>query len=562
MGAQAHLRRDEDTVARRTRGGRNVEWAVRRTTEHTEGRRLAIALSLVALTAIVHRVTLFLLHRGDLDALIDANASWYTPQNLPAELLRDHLLTALLYLQQTPPVSNLLMGLALKSCAWPTGVAHLFIGMQTLVTILAAMVLVHLVSILYPSRTILWIAVGGLFVLDTDLVVIEYTSMGQTIYGPISMLLVLGITDRLVALRRTGSLWDAAFAGLAMGLLVLTRPSWTFFSLPCLLLVAVLAPWRQMRAVLACVVPIMALQGGWAVKNYAIYGVLSPTTSTWGGLHATTGLWAAGLGDEYTRFVGVIREPEQRRTMALLGWGHDDPSLLDSETRALLERDRAIEQSMGVPNPSSNSLAFRTVCAEAQRRVFDFAWQHPRAMLTKWWRGYAVFWQPIANYGQQFVGLFAVGNRITDSFDFPEIAHKFLAGELPDTPLVKSGSHPISPEHKGPLRLTPTTLYTARWIEPLVLMLNVVGVHLLLPFVAIVWLAGAVRRHAPFNRLRIATLLVAGTGYAYLALLVNLVETYENMRYRSEVEPLIWLITLICVTEVAGLVQGQWARRA
>ena len=42
----------------------------------------------------------------------------------------------------------------------------------------------------------------------------------------------------------------------------------------------------------------------------------------------------------------------------------------------------------------------------------------------------------------------------------------------------------------------------------------------------------------------------------------NLVETLENMRYRLEVEPMIWLITLICVTELAAVVRRRAGRRA
>ena len=40
---------------------------------------------------------------------------------------------------------------------------------------------------------------------------------------------------------------------------------------------------------------------------------------------------------------------------------------------------------------------------------------------------------------------------------------------------------------------------------------------------------------------------------------MNLVETSENMRYRLGVEPLNWLVTLICVTELASLVRPRTA---
>src|SRR5262249_22243407 len=166
----------------------------------------------------------------------------------------------------------------------------------------------------------------------------------------------------------------------------------------------------------------------------------------------------------------------------------------------------------------------------------------------------------IANQGRQFVDLFAVGNQITDSFDLPGIIRAFRQGALPDTQWIMSGTHAYVPGGTVPIRLEPTRLYTLRWLDPFELMLNVFAVHVLLPLVAVCWLVQRARRQraAPsFDPLRMTALLVSATVYAYLAGLVNLVETVENMRYRSEVEPVIWLITLICVTELAALVRGR-----
>ena len=97
-----------------------------------ERRRLRVASAIVLLVGLAHRVVLFLLHRGQLDALIDANANWYTYQNLPREMLGPHLLRSLLYLQQTPPASNLFMGPALTWFSWPVGCAYALIWLQTL----------------------------------------------------------------------------------------------------------------------------------------------------------------------------------------------------------------------------------------------------------------------------------------------------------------------------------------------------------------------------------------------------------------------------------------------
>jgi hypothetical protein len=118
----------------------------------------------------------------------------------------------------------------------------------------------------------------------------------------------------------------------------------------------------------------------------------------------------------------------------------------------------------------------------------------------------------------------------------------------------------LAPPPREPCRYTPTSMYTLRWLEPVLLALNVVGVHVLLPLVAVFWLARRVRygdqATPPLERLRLAALLIAATTYWYLAALVNFVETAENMRYRIEVEPLVWLVTLLSATELARLAAG------
>ncbi len=530
--------------------------------DRAERRRLLAAWGIVVLAGIGHRATLFLLHRADLDALIDANAAWYTFQHLPREMLRDHLFRSLLILQQTPPASNLLLGIALKWCSWPVGVAYAMIWLQTILTILTAVVLVHVVSVLYPGRVVLWTAIGLLFVLDTGLVVLEYTSMGQTIYGPLAMLLVLATVDRLVVLRRSDRVRDAVAAGIATGLLSLSRAPWSLFPLPCLVLVSVLARTRKLRATLACLLPIVILQGGWALKNYEVYGTFSPMTGTWGGMHAAVGLGSAGLGEEYDRFLQQRVAAHDGHPEWVLAFLAGDPAVLDRLPPEIHQRDLAVERTIGLTNPTWNTLGFRTLWAEGERLFLVFAWQHPRDMLAKWMRAYDIFWQPMENYGRLFVTLFAVGNHVGSGFDFAGIVRQIGAGTLPETQYVMSGTHRFMTERKAPRRFTPTTMFTLRWLDPFVLMLNVLGVHVLLPLVAAVALA---RRGEPatpgFDPLRMAALLVAATVYGYLAVLVNLVETLENMRYRQEVEPVVWLITLISLTTLGGFVRGVARRR-
>jgi hypothetical protein len=525
-------------------------------TASPERRRLWAAWGVVLLVALAHRLTLFLVHRADLDAYVTANASWYTYQNLPREMLRDHLWRSLLYLQQTPPASNLLMGIVLKWFSWPLGCAYALIWAQSVVCTLAALVLIHVLARLYPGRPILWTSVGILFVLNTDLVVLEYNSSGQIIYEPLTMLLLLLLVDRLLALRRSAAMRDALAVGITMGLLALTRPSWALFSAICLVLVGAIAPSRRARAVLGCVLPIALLQGGWAVKNWLVFGVFSLTTTTWAGLQARVGL-TYSLGDEFPRFereqVTVERGYPVWKVVTAMG----DPMGKLAFPKDISVRDEAIERAMGMPNPFVNTLTYREMCAQDERAILDFARAHPLAILRKWWAGYRVFWQPIANYGSQFVDLFTVGNHLQDPFDLPGLVGQLAAGTLPDTAYVVHGSSPLVREKTAPITRTPTNLYTLRWFEPLILVSNLIGVHLLVPLVGLLWLVGwarGARGPTPaIVSLRALALVLVIVLYGYLAVLVNVVETKESMRYRLEVEPLIWIATLLAATELLRL---------
>ncbi len=520
----------------------------------TERRRIILATSIVVGTTVVHRAALYLLHRADLDRLIAANAAWYTFQHLPREMLRDHLLNAMLLLQQTPPASNLILGLVLKACSWPVGVGKTMIALQSLASILTAGLLVRVLAMLYPGRTLLWIVVGLLFAISTDLVVLEYNNLGQIIYEPLSMLATLGILAALLALRRDGRFRWAAAAGVATGLLVLTRATWFLFPLPCLVFVALFAPARRVHAVAACLVPILLLHGGWALKNYDLYGILSPATSAWGGLHALAGLRAAGLGDEF------LRARDEWRAS-------DPPPPPSSPPEQVWAREAEVTERLGLQSPVLNTLGVRLSLANDQRDFFRFVRTHPRTMLRKWWNAYHIFWEPIANYGDRFVDLFSTSARIVDPFDFGTIVQRLVRVELPDTQYLASGTHRMTPAYapgtREPWRVRPTTLYTFRWTDPFTLMLAIVGMHVLAPLLGIVWLTGRARVRRAAERidpLRMTALIVGVTLYVYLAALVNLVETSENMRYRLEVHPIIWIITLIGVTELARVIR--WWRRS
>jgi hypothetical protein len=110
----------------------------------------------VALVTITHRVVLFSIHRADLRALAEANPLSLTVQLLPLELLRTNATAALLYLQQTPPVPNLIMVLAAKWLAWPVETANALILLQTAISAMTALLLVRIILLLFPKRPAAW----------------------------------------------------------------------------------------------------------------------------------------------------------------------------------------------------------------------------------------------------------------------------------------------------------------------------------------------------------------------------------------------------------------------
>lgn len=528
-------------------------------------RALVGAGAAVALVGLAHRTALFFHVKTDLDALIVASPGWYTYQQLPVEMLRDHFARSLLFLQQVPPVSNVVMGVVLKVASWPFAATYTLVWVHTLLSIMTALVLVHLLAQVYPRRPALWIVVGVLFLLNSDLVVLEYNSLGQTFYEAITMFFVILAVDLFVGFRTAGGMLRAGGAGLAVGLLALTRASWGLFFLPGLVLILGLAPRHRIRAALAFLLPVLSLQGGWMAKNWVVYGIVSPMASTMGGIHAGAGMANAGLSDEWSRFMRerVTAENGYER------WEVDLAQGVPGAWERFLEQNRARdveqERAMGFPNTWFNTVTIREFSELGQRVFVDLVIQRPGLMADKWTRGYAVFWRPIADYGRMFVALFA-GGGTTSGLDVAETVRQLRAGTLPAQQVMKSGTC-AALTRVAPCRDSPTSMYTLRWLEPYLLLANVIGVHVLAPLALV---GAAVRRirHAdrndpPLARLRRDALLIAVATYAYCAVLVNVVETSENMRYRLEVEPVIWLITLVSATELARQVRMVWnGRRA
>ena len=142
----------------------------------------------------LHRGVLFYLYFDDLRHLVRTHRDWLTWQYLSVPALSDHFWSSILYLQQTPPIPNMILGAFMHVFGWPFGVAYACIVLQAGISIASAMLLFRLLCRLTrPSPA--WCAVALVFLLSSDLLILEYNSLGQTFYENHTMLLLLLLVD-------------------------------------------------------------------------------------------------------------------------------------------------------------------------------------------------------------------------------------------------------------------------------------------------------------------------------------------------------------------------------
>lgn len=505
---------------------------------HASARAARWASLLVALVATVHRAALFVAYRADLEALVAANPAWWTMQLPPLDHLQHHLGATLLMLQQTPPISVLVVGVLAHLVPWPLGGAEALILVNAATSVATAVVLHRLLLRCFPAGVVLPTVVALAFVLSADLVVLEYNSFGQTLYENLGMLLVVGLALALVRVRSVPAVAHAARAGVVAGLLVLTRATWSFIALPGAVLVALLAPRARARATLAFLLPVVVLQGAWVLKNWVVYGRLSPATSSWTGYNLTNGLDTVGYGPVFKRFTAARAQPPWLETPE-----GQQAVPIPSEYG---ERDQAVASRFGVRQWRNNSAIMSATCDALQDNYLPFVLAHPEVVLEKTRRGYLRFWQPIANYGRMFVALFAPTTPAPSGLEPLATWSALSAGTLPQRIGIGTGAYDVARLRPSGLPVEATTTWTLWPLDPLRLLLTLLGVHVLAPLAALAWAWR--RRTGPLpepDATRAAALAVCLVLYAYLAVVANIGEFGENMRFRLGVEPLVWTLTLL-----------------
>lgn len=486
---------------------------------------------------IIHRAVFLAYHSNDLRQLITVAPAAPTWQYLSIPGLTEHFWLSLLYLQQTPPIPNMILGLVVKCAGWPSGTAFTLIALQAGISIATAVLLQRLLGRL-NHRPYLNTAVAFVFLLSTDLLVMEYHFLGQLIYENLAMLLATWTADRYLRLRETDDSRCAVQLGAALALLALTRSLYAYFFV--VLLAFILSNRRIHRGRHAAVVLLCVClgQGGWAAKNFLVYGTASLNTSSWVGVNFAIGLGRAGQRDAFVEsilddagrypdwFVRMVREK------GLVHWHPPDFELyVPAEVR---EQEHAIQSILRGTNQSENSIGQRLISDLYFQAYGRYLARFPRQVWDKVRLSYVLFWQPIRNYSDLFVAPLRIEPRVTNSFRLGRVWQAYFTppGE---TEYWEAGYKIYRPIH----------FFTIPYLPILMLIINLLVVHGAVPlllcgdFVARrYWKRPIVRHEWVF--------LVA--CYAYVALTANLAEHGENMRFRLSIEPLLWALSVATIT--------------
>jgi len=512
---------------------------------------------LIVAFGVIHRGLLFWNHYQDLANLISENPNWLTWQYLTIPALTEHLGMSLVYLQQTPPIPNLILGLAAKTFGWPYGTAYVLIVFQSLLSIGTAFLLFRLLCGI--TRTpYLGCVISIVFLLSADILVMEYCAFGQTFYENLAMFLLLLAAYFYCRTVHTEKILYSLGLGLAVGFLALTRASFSYFFIlpPVFLLFSTPSerPGKIRNLLLTYFVCILMTQGVWCAKNYAVYGTPSLSTSSWKGVNFAVGLIKVGRGHD---LIQVILDEKDRypqwfiemiENEGLVNW--HPPAFGSYMPKTIQEQEESIQTRLHNTNRSENSIGQRVISDLYMKAYQRFLLKKPKVVVLKFLQSYRCFWEPIRNYGIKYLALLYVEPEIRNSFYITHALRAAVAEGVCANQYLMKGT-PANRLRKS------TCFYTIPYLPTLVLIANIVVIHILAPLLIFSMIVCMVKHKRLVLPKEFIFLLVC---YLYAVVVMNLSEYDENMRFRLSIEPLIWLtsayagsIILSKRKEIAGL---------
>lgn len=524
-------------------------------------------LILLFLFALAHRGLQWLLLWPQFESLAQRNADFLVMQLLPVQWWQTHFLSALWYLQQTPPIPNLLFGLVTvltDNFVSRSAVLILFSG---LLDCIASLLLAVLLLRMQLPRWMAFFA-ATVFVLGADLVVNEYVAFGQLFYEQLTMVECLAAALAAIAVARSPAKVPLLCLGICVALLGLTRASFSWFFVPAFFwLLWLLLAQRSVRLLGWFVLPLLLLQGGWAGKQFVAQQQWLWPSSSWGGANMQVGdikrgmqLLAVGeteaAADSAAFYRYLLQQPCLSRWQPIapvFAFGSAAASMTIEESGAGASPtaraiDRAAAERFGQTLPI-NSAAFRELSSCLQQAMFVSWWQHPQHALQGWWMSYGMFWSTIGDFADVYPSvLLPAQARWLDPRHQPRWQPQGLL-ELVPAYLIRNDTLAHFVVRDG-MQAQPARLLVLPLLPGLMALLALCGVHLL-PLVA----AGH-RFACPGTQWPTGFSFLVLT-YVYLAAVANLAEFGENMRFRLAVEPLCWAMALVVVAQLVLMVRAR-----
>ena len=487
----------------------------------------------------LHRFFVFFAMLGHLRRLLADNPSPITWQFLVLEGYEQHFWRSILYLQQGPPVPHAVIAFAVEVFGYPAGTAWFLIALQGAVSIATAWLVFHFLWRVTARPDVSWV-IAVVFLLSTDLLVMEYSAFGLTFHENLAMLLVLAFATTFERWYGTKQPVWVLSAGLLVGVLALTRATFSWFALVPLgfLLAGVRLRDERTRLALGLFCAGLLPHAAWCAKNWVVYRTATPVTTSWEGIHLAMGL--AKRGHERAFVESILAEPERYedwvvRMLSEKGFVHWHPPLfVDYVPPEIREQDMRIQGALGGTNRFENTVGQRVLSEQYTRAFRRFAREDPRRLARGVAQSYAVFWQPIRNYSEMFLAPLYVEPRVRRSFDLTGTLRTYVLDPLGEEQLAMQGT---VAEKRG----TPVRFLTLPLLPDLMHSFNMLMIHGLAPLVLLVGYAASLFR----RKLLVppAYLMLVFT-YAYTALVTSVVEHGENMRLRLDVEPVIWILSV------------------
>jgi hypothetical protein len=313
----------------------------------------------------------------------------------------------------------------------------------------------------------------------------------------------------------------------------------------------------------AFLLPVLLLHGSWAAKQAWIQGEFLWATSSWGGFNIQSGdmkryFAQAARKDAPKPETGIALDALTDRVECLQRWRHIKsmgffveqqlmaPQPADAGPSAkAIEVDNASLAARGVKLSGDTAIA-REYSQCLQRAYLSF-WQHnPGHLLKSWWQSYGIFWAAIRDFAEVYpMTLIPEHKRWDDPAKPP--AWQPAGNLLSNRYRLRQDRYPdFFPTSNAESALRPVTLITLPLLPQVLSLLAMITLHLAPVLYALLWL----RNKNSFSRSDSAVLFMYIT-YGYLAVISNIGEHGENMRFRLVVEPLVWCMALAVVVPFA-----------